>query len=314
MIALVMLLLCNLMNCNILAQENIQSDSDANCIATQLAAGYGLSEISKKRNRCIPMTDQNDTIPKRAIVIGASVGMGKEISKRLASDGYIVGMTARRIGLLEEIQQEIPTQTYIAYMDASQPDEAVEQLNDLIKKMGGLDLIIIAATGFWDCDFDDNDWKKSLSVLTVDVVGFFALARTALNFFENQGYGHLVGFSSIDGLHGVASVQAYSASKAFCSRYLEAERNKFMQKNMPIFVTELCPGWINSKGDVDFTELPHAYWVESLDDACNDIMEAIRNKEHVAYITKRWQKVAELLAIIPTDLYNALSARPGGGF
>src|ERR1700736_3417911 len=46
-----------------------------------------------------------DMSPKRAIVVGASVGMGREISKLLAADGYIVGMTARRLSLLEEIQQ-----------------------------------------------------------------------------------------------------------------------------------------------------------------------------------------------------------------
>lgn len=259
-------------------------------------------------------TDTLYSSPKRAIIIGASVGMGRELAKMLAADGYIVGMTSRRIGLLQELQQQIPTQTYIAQMDASQPEQATEILQNLVTQMGGLDLMVIAATGFWDCDFDDSDWKKSLPVLTVDVVGFFALARTALNYFEEQGYGHLVGFSSIDGLRGVASHQAYSAAKAFCSRYLEAERNKFMQKNMPIYVTELCPGWINSRGDLDFNDTPHAYWVESLDDAIRDIMQAINNKEHVAYITRRWQKVAELLSTIPADLYNALSARPGGGF
>jgi len=318
MIAFIILLLCNLIYCNIHAQTNIQSNTDAFCIATQLAAGYGLNhstpEPCKKRSRCMPIIDHNNNAPKRAIVIGASVGMGKEISKRLAANGYIVGMTARRIELLEEIQQQIPTKTYIAHMDASAPDTAVEILNNLITEMGGLDLIVIAVTGFWDCDFDDSDWKKSLAVLTVDVIGFFALARTALNFFEDQGYGHLVGFSSIDGLQGVASCQAYSGSKAFCSRYLQAERNKFMQKNMPIFVTELCPGWINSRGDTDYSQIPHAYWIETLDDACNDIMDAIKNKEHIAYITRRWEKVATLLSTIPADLYNALSARPGGGF
>lgn len=260
------------------------------------------------------MIDSIDHVPQRAIIIGASVGMGKELAKMLAADGYIVGMTARRIELLQDIQQQIPTQTYIAHMDVSQPEQAIATLADLIEEMGGLDLIVIAATGFWDCDFDDNDWKKSLPVLTVDVIGFFALARTALNYFEHQGHGHLVGFSSIDGLQGVASCQAYSAAKAFCSRYLEAERNKCMQKNMPIYVTELCPGWINSRGDINYDDIPHAYWIESLDDAMHDIMEAIKNKEHVAYITHRWQKVAELLQYIPADLYNALSARPGGGF
>lgn len=256
----------------------------------------------------------NDIAPKRAIIIGASVGMGRELAKMLAADGYIVGITSRRIELLHELQHQIPTQTYSAQMDVSQPEQATEILQNMITQMGGLDLLVIAATGFWDCDFDEADWQKSLPVLTVDVVGFFALARTALNFFEEQGHGHLVGFSSIDGLKGIASHQAYSAAKAFCSRYLEAERNKFMQKNMPIYVTELCPGWINSRGNLDFADTPHAYWVESLDDAMRDIMNAIKNKEEVAYITRRWQKVATLLNNIPSDLYNALSARPGGGF
>jgi len=251
---------------------------------------------------------------KRAIIIGASVGMGKELAKLLAADGYIVGITARRIELLEEIQQTIPTKTYIASMDVSQPQYSTEVLDKLIEDMGGLDLMVFAATGFWDCDFEHNDWKKSLPVLMVDVIGFFALARAALNYFEQQGYGHLVGFSSIDGIRGVASCPAYSASKAFCSRYLQAERNKYMQKNIPIYITELCPGWINSKGDRDYIQVPHAYWVETLEDACQDIMQAINNKEEVAYITKRWEKVAQLLNTIPSDLYNALSARPGGGF
>jgi short-subunit dehydrogenase len=298
----------------------IANDHDAFDISKEIILGNS-SRINpnlqfKKRNRTISTStiDYESPAPKRAIIIGASVGMGKELAKMLAADGYIVGMTSRRLELLQELQQQIPSQNYIAQMDVSQPDESTKILEMMIDKMGGLDLIVIAATGFWDCDFDDNDWKKSLSVLTVDVVGFFALARTALNYFEEQGYGHLVGFSSIDGLHGVASCQAYSASKAFCSRYLEAERNKFMQKNIPIYVTELCPGWINSRGNLDFADTPHAYWVESLDDAMHDIMEAIKNKEDVAYITRRWQKVAELLKNIPSDLYNALSARPGGGF
>lgn len=323
MIAFILFFLCNLVCGEVFASPKCtDSDSEALCIVARLAAGYGTRDtgsygLTKKRSQRIYDYDDlgiTDSKPKRAIVIGASIGMGRELSKMLAADGYIVGMTARRVGLLEETQQEIPTETHIAYMDASKPEEAVEQLNALIDQMGGLDLLVIAVTGFWDCDFDDRAWEKSLSVLTVDVVGFFALARTGLNFFEDQGYGHLVGFSSIDGLHGNAACQAYSASKAFCSRYLEAERNKFIQKNMPVHVTDICPGWVNSKGDVDFSAMPQAYWVESLDDATKEIFEAIKNKEHIAYITKRWQKVAELLAIIPNDLYNALSGRPAGGF
>jgi short-subunit dehydrogenase len=263
---------------------------------------------------CFQANAENNPQPKRAIVIGASVGMGKEISKRLAADGYIVGMGARRIELLEQTQKEIPTQTYAMQIDASQVDDATKKLSDMIEAMGGLDLLILANSGFWDCDFASSDWTKSMPVLSVDVVGFFALARTGLNYFEQQGYGHLVGFTSIDGLHGGATFAPYSAAKIFGARYLEAERNKYIQRNIPISVTEICPGFINSKQDVDYTQIPGAYWVETLSDATDEIFQAIQDKVPVAYITKRWQKVAELLAWIPHDLYNALSARPGGGF
>jgi short-subunit dehydrogenase len=251
---------------------------------------------------------------KRAIVIGASVGMGREIAKLLAADGYIVGIAARRISLLEKIQEEIPTQTYSIQIDAAKPYEAVEKLNALIEEMGGLDLLIIAMSGRHDAKFKSNDWSKLLPLIDVDVTGFFALARTGLNFFEKQGHGHLVGFSSIDGLHGVAETAVYSAAKAFCSRYLEAERNKYAQKNIPIIVTDIVPGWVNSEEGIDFAQFSFTYWVESLEDASREIFEAIKNKVPVAYITKRWQKVAELLSWIPNDLYNALSARPGGSF
>lgn len=232
----------------------------------------------------------------------------------LAADGYIVGMTARRIGLLQELQQEIPTQTYVVQMDVAQAEKSAQMLTDMIQMMGGLDLLVLAPTGFWDCDFDSADWHDSLPVLTVDCVGFFALARTGLAFFEQQGHGHLVGFSSVDGLCGIAMCPAYSASKAFCSRYLQAEHNKYTQRNIPIYVTDICPGFIDSKGDFDYSQMPSAYWVETLDDAMRDIWEAIKNKVAIAYITKRWEKVANLLATIPNDLYNALSARPGGAF
>ncbi len=251
---------------------------------------------------------------KKAIIIGASVGMGREVAKLLAADGYEVGLMARRFELLQQIQQEIPTRTYIKQIDAAQHDDAIEKLNALITEMGGLDLLVIAITGYYDCDFESNDWHKSRPVLDVDVTGFFALARTGLNFFEQQGHGHLVGFSSIDGLRGVAAAPAYSASKAFCSRYLEAERNKYAQRNIPITVTDIIPGWVNSKNDFDYSTMPQAYWVETLQDATREIFEAIKNKVSVAYITKRWQQLAELLPHIPDALYNALSARPGGSF
>lgn len=262
---------------------------------------------------CLCMFDALLSAPdfksKKAIIIGASVGMGKELARLLISDGYTVGLAARRLELLQQFQREFEVPTYAKYIDASKPQEAVKQLNELIQEMGGLDLLIITITGAKDADWTSRDWMADKSILDVDVVGFFALARTGINFFEKQGYGHLVGFSSIDGLRGEASCPAYSAAKAFCSRYLEAERNRCIQKNIPITITDIMPGWVNSH-ELNIQEYkqthPKAYWIDLLTDAVHEILTAIKNKESLAYSAKRWKSVADMIKIMPEDLYNAL--------
>lgn len=242
---------------------------------------------------------------KRAIVVGASSGMGRAVAKLLAADGYTVGLAARRLNLLQDLQQEIATPTFVKQIDAAQATEAAQKLEELIGEMGGLDLLVVSVTSLWGVDWNDRNISADKSILDVDIVGFHALARTGLNFFEKQGHGHFVGFSSIDGLRGVAGAPAYSAAKAFASRFMEAERNRYLQKKLPIFVTELVPGWINSADDPNFTN-PKAYWIDSLHDAARDIFEAIKNKTPVAYITKRWEQVAQMLKVMPDELYNAL--------
>jgi len=257
--------------------------------------------------RSLTTSTSDASHPKRAIIVGASSGMGREVAKLLAADGYIVGLAARRLPLLESLQKEIPTPTYIKQIDASKPEEAINHLNELIQEIGGLDLIILSVTGFREVDWTNRDWTADKAVFDVDIIGFYALARTALNLFEQQGYGHLVGFSSLDGLRGIGGCPSYSASKAFCSRYMEAERNRCMQLNLPITITDIMPGWVNSQEDPDFKKKnPKAYWVDSLPDASQEIFAAIKNKVPVAYITQHWQQVADVLKIMPDELYNAL--------
>jgi len=254
----------------------------------------------------VTTTYSNNNSPK-AIIIGASSGMGRETAKLLAANGYTVGLAARRMSLLQELQKEIPTPSYIKQMDAAKPKQATAKLKEMINEMGGLDLILICITGFREVDFSNRNWESDQAIFDVDILGFYALARTALNFFEQQGHGHLVGFSSLDGLRGIAACPTYSAAKAFCSRYMEAERNRYIQKDIPITITDIIPGWINSRNDPDFKKNhPEAYWIDSLEDAVHDILKAIKDKAKVAYITKRWEQVASVITTMPDDLYNAL--------
>ena len=254
-------------------------------------------------------------IQKKAIIIGASSGMGNALAKHLLAEGYLVGITARRTDRLETVKQTYPANTLIRYMDVAKPEEAVTVLNQLVADMQGIDLCVIASSGYYDQEPAARSWDFNQPLLAVDVLGVSALVRTAINIFESQGSGHLVCFSSVDGYHGLATCPLYSAVKMFLSRFLDGERNRCIQLNLPITITELIPGWVNANpehgGD---NPAPGAYWVESLDDATETIYKAITEKAPKAYVTARQEKLVDLLKTIPNDLYNALCARPGGAF
>ncbi len=156
---------------------------------------------------------------KKAIVIGASSGIGKELAKVLSQNEYIVGLTGRRTELLTNLQSELPNASFVKRIDVSQTSEAIRLLDGLITEMNGVDLVIISAgVGFINAELE---WQKEEATLNVNVSGFAAMANVAAAHFLRQGCGHLVGISSIAALRGSGDTPAYNASKAFVSNYLE---------------------------------------------------------------------------------------------
>lgn len=80
---------------------------------------------------------------KKAIIIGASSGIGKELARILSKDHYILGLAARRVELLHQLQEELDTDTIVEYIDISRSDEAMSRLSSLIAEMKDINIIII---------------------------------------------------------------------------------------------------------------------------------------------------------------------------
>lgn len=241
---------------------------------------------------------------KKAIVIGASSGIGREVAKTLAHHGFELGMVGRRTHLLENLQQEISTKGYIKTIDISKTDEAITLLKELITEMGGLDLIVIMAGAY--AQFDPNrEWESTKKLIEVDVAGYSAMVFTAMEHFEKQKYGHLVGVTSIDALRGIPQAPSYSAAKGYASLLLEGMRNRMIQENLPIYVTELLPGWVDVEHTC-FSQMPGTFWVASTKDAAAQIYDAIKAKKKRAYITKRWIFFAWFMKLAPDWLFNRL--------
>jgi short-subunit dehydrogenase len=237
---------------------------------------------------------------KKAIVIGASSGIGRELAKILSGSGYAVGVMARRIHLLDELRDEVEGELFVQQVDVADSEIAMEKLANLTEEMGGADLIVISA-GTGEINNDLN-WQSELETIRTNVTGFAALANVAIHHFIERGSGHLVGISSIAALRGGRACPAYNASKAFESNYMEGLRQKITRLRLPITVTDIKPGYVNTV----MAKGRHIFWAASAHKAARQIYNVIERKKPRAYITRRWRFIAWLLKGIPAWLYARL--------
>ncbi len=115
---------------------------------------------------------------KKAIVIGASSGIGRELAGILAENGYRVGIMARRVHLLDSLRDEINSEILVRGIDAADTEAAIGILKGFIKEMNGVDLIVISA-GAGDVNAD-LDWRIEHETIKTNVTGFAALANVAI--------------------------------------------------------------------------------------------------------------------------------------
>lgn len=230
---------------------------------------------------------------KKAIVIGASSGIGEELANILAREGYSVGLAARRLDCLLDLQKKIKMRSYVKRIDVTSVPEAVKNLESLIKEMGKVDLIILNAGVYFNNS--EFDWEKENSTIQVNVVGFAAMAHVAMHYFLRQGEGHLVGISSVSALRGESDSPSYGASKAFVSNFLEALREKAFKEEKDVCVSDIQPGWV----DTEMAKGEKTFWMASTKMACEQIYSTIKKKRTHAYITNRWRLYAWLVKFAP---------------
>ncbi|UCD55572.1 MAG: SDR family NAD(P)-dependent oxidoreductase [Candidatus Omnitrophota bacterium] len=237
---------------------------------------------------------------KKIIIIGATSGIGKELAKVFSLNGYEVGITGRRTNLLEELASELPTKTYISTIDVKNAESAIRSLDKLIKEMNGMDILVINA-GIAHTNAS-LDWIPEKETIDTNVSGFTAMAGAGMRYFIKNGSGHLVGISSIARIRGSDTAPAYSASKAFVSNYLEGLGRKVTKEKLPIAITDIQPGFV----DTAIIKSKKVFWMASPEKAAKQIYNAIDRKRRAAYITKRWILIAWLLKILPGYLYRKI--------
>ncbi len=237
---------------------------------------------------------------KKAIIVGATSGIGKALATTLIQKDYHVGIAGRRLDALRSMKEQDADRIKYRQLDVQQVASIESTCNELVHELGGLDLLIIAA-GIGE-ENRQLDFSIENNVITTNIQGFTCVADWGMNYFKAQGQGHLVNISSIAGIRGNGLAPSYNATKAYQINYLEGLRLHACKSKASITVTDIRPGFVNTamaKGD-------GLFWVASVEKAAEQIYAGIKNRKNVVYITKRWRLVGYVLKAIPFSLLKRL--------
>ena len=239
---------------------------------------------------------------KKAIIIGASSGIGAALAVELSRKEYTVGLTARRLAKMkEELQPQLSSPAHYAHMDVSDIESSIEVMRKLVLEMGGVDLIIINAGVSGSSSKMEREAAEEL--IRINVLGFAGMLHEAYRIFQKQGHGHIVGISSIASLLPHPNGSAYNASKAFVSNYLDSIRLRVKRRGENITVTDVLPGYVLTPMT---EENKRMFWVSSVEKATRQIVQDIERQKSVSYVSRRWRLIALLLSIMPRALLNRI--------
>ncbi|MBR1543823.1 MAG: SDR family NAD(P)-dependent oxidoreductase [Muribaculaceae bacterium] len=236
---------------------------------------------------------------KRAVIVGASSGIGREVARLLLADGWHCGLGARRQEKLAELQAEWPEQVKIAAIDVTAGD-AEDALLRLVEELGGMDLYFHAAGIGWQNRTLAAD--KELATVETNAVGFARMVGAAYRYMAANGGGQIAVISSIAGTKGLGPAPAYSATKAMQNCYIQALEQQARSRRLNISFTDIRPGFVDTAllaGD------PYPMLLKP-ENVAREIVRAIRRKRHVAVIDWRWRILTAAWRRVPRCVWRRL--------
>ena len=231
----------------------------------------------------------------KAIVIGASSGIGLEVARLLIQKGWTVGVAARRIDLLNSIGA-----TDVEQIDVTSTD-AADRLMDLIKRMGGMDLFFYASgIGKQNRELTED---IELATMLTNGVGFTRMVGCAYRYFAKQGKGHIAAITSIAGTKGLGPAPAYSATKAMQNVYLQALEQQANARGLDIRFTDIRPGFVDT---ALLSGLPRYPMMLQPQQVAREIVSAIEHHDHIRIIDWRYRILTALWRRVPRFIWRRL--------
>ncbi len=215
-----------------------------------------------------------------AVITGASSGIGRELAKVLAAEGWKVGLIARRRDRLGELADEIHQaggESACAAADVGNRNQTRESIEAIRGALGPIDLLIANAGIGMPTLLDPVNVEDIEQMFRVNVLGVVYAIEAVLPEMLHRGRGHLAAVSSLAAYKGMPGESAYCASKAAVNYYLEGLRIHLRDRG--IAVTTICPGFVRTP----MTAVNEFYmpWLLEADEAARRIVRALRRRRKV---------------------------------
>jgi len=230
---------------------------------------------------------------KRAIVVGASSGIGMAVARLLIARGWQVGVGARRVALMEDLGA-----TAVEAVDVTS-SKAPASLQRLIASTGGMDLFFLAA----GVGRQNRTLQADIETTTLETnaVGFTRMVGEAFRYFSEHGGGHIAAITSIAGTKGLGPAPAYSATKAFQNVYLQALEQLANSRKLNIRFTDVRPGFVDTALLSSDFHYPMMLRPEAV---AKEIVAAIDRGQHVRVIDWRYRLLTAFWRRLPRWLWR----------
>lgn len=238
---------------------------------------------------------------RRAIIMGATSGLGKGMALGLLNEGYTIGVAGRRSEELEKIKAQSPEKVFTKVIDVT-ADNAPALLLQLIHEMEGMDLYFHSSGYGKQNEALDVEIEKQ-TVLT-NSYGFTQMVVTAFNYFKHEGKaGRIAVISSVAGTKGLGAAPSYSATKRFDWTYIEALAQLTHMQGLGITFTDIRPGFVAT----DFIAGSNFPLQMSTDCAVRHILSAVLKGKRKVTFDWKYKIICFFWRLLPSCVWERIT-------
>lgn len=237
------------------------------------------------------------TMENTSVIIGCSSGIGKALLDLHIEQNLPVIAASHKP---ESITVNSPN-VELVKLDLKNQETVENQLSELFSIPNIATVHLVSGTGHLNPELATD---LALDTTSLNCDGFSRAALASARYFQKQGHGHLIAVTSVAAIRGSSIVPSYNASKAYQSSFLEGLRCKFQNSKLPVHITEIRAGFV----DTAMMQTDKAFWVASPEKAARQIFATTKTKRSIVYVSKRWIIIGMLLRIMPKFIYNRIGA------